>query len=206
MRGARKGPALFAVAVLLSFAGVSDADVAVEAKDRNVAIVAEDASLRRVLEALADAQIIDVSASLPLDARVTLATDMEPLPRLLRRLLRPYSYTLIEHDAASHRLPRLHVFSDSDPGAPASWVALPSAAPGLLDQAIADLASPDEDVRVEAVLRLSDSGNPDVAAHFLATLGDPSPGVREAARAALEDMESVVPDGRHRQSATESAD
>lgn len=192
VRGARKGPAF--LALLLLFAGATEADVTVEVRDNKVAVTAENATIRSVLEALSNEHVIDVSASIPLRAAVTLATDAEPLPRLLRRLLRPYSYTLIEHDASSGLLPRLHVFADSAPGAPVRWAARATPAADTIDRAIADLASPDEDVREEAVLALSDTGNPDVVTHFFVTLHDPSPDVREAARAALEDMDTYVPD------------
>ena len=195
VRGARRGPALFGLALLLGLSPVTDAAVTVAVHGDHVAIVATDATLRSILEAIARQRVVDVSASIPLQSRITLVTEPESLPRLLKRLLRPYSYTLIEHGTSSGRIPRLHVFSDSNPGAPIGWSTRSSVIPGYLDQAIADLASPDEEVREEAVLTLSDSGDPDAAAYFLATLGDPSPDVRDAARAALEDMETLPDSG-----------
>ncbi|MDX1517486.1 MAG: HEAT repeat domain-containing protein, partial [Woeseiaceae bacterium] len=66
------------------------------------------------------------------------------------------------------------------------------------ERAIADLADPDEEVREEAVLTLSDSEDPDAVIHFVSALSDPSPGVREAARAALEDMDAAIPAGYER--------
>lgn len=193
VRGVRKGPALFAITFLMLGAGVAGADVSVQARGDHIVLNADAATLRQILEALSDARVIDVTASTPLQSEVTMATGPEPLARLLRRLLRAYSYTLIEHDASSGRLPRLHVFSDTDPGAPVMWAARSSPDAIMIDRAIADLADPDEDVRTEAVLALSDSGNPDAVIHFLSTLGDPSPDVREAARAALEDMDTAIP-------------
>lgn len=191
-RGARKGPAFFAL--LLLFAGASEADVTVAVRDNMVAVTAENATIRSILEALSNKHVVDVTASIPLQAVVSLATDAEPLPRLLRRLLRPYSYTLIEHEASSGLLPRLHIFADAAPGAPVRWDARAKPATNPIDQALADLASPDEEMRAEAVLALSDTGDPDVVTHFFVTLNDPSPDVREAARAALEDMDTYVPD------------
>lgn len=191
VRGIRKGPALFGLLMLLALAVGADASVIVELHDENVAIVATGATLRSVLEALADQRIVDVSASIPLQSTITLSTVPEPLSRLLKRLLRPYSYALIEHDASSGLLPRLHVYAGSDPGAPFSWTARRTAAHGRIDRAIADLASPDADIRQEAVLTLSDTGDPNAITHFFAMLGDPSSDVREAARAAIEDMETM---------------
>lgn len=195
VRGARRGPAFFGVALGLLCAVTVDAGVSVEAQDGNIRVEAVDASVRSILEALADAKLVDVTASTPLQSAVTVASGPEPLARLLRRLLRPYSYTLIEHPASSGLLPRLHVFTDADPGAPVAWTARSSADVNAIDRAIANLADPDAEVREEAILTLSDTGNPDVVPHFLSTLGDPSPGVREAARAALEDMDTAVPAG-----------
>lgn len=195
VRGVRKGPAFFAAMFMMLSAGVPGADVSVQAWGDNIVLNADAATLRHILEALSDARVVDVTASTPLQSEVTMATGPEPLARLLRRLLRAYSYTLIEHDASSGRLPRLHVFSDTDPGAPVIWAARSSPDANLIDRAIADLADPDEDVRTEAVLALSDSDNPDAVIHFLSTLSDPSSDVREAARAALEDMDTAVPTG-----------
>lgn len=195
VRGARKGPALFGVALLLLYAGTVAAEVSVETRAGYVSVDARNATVRSILEALADARIVDVTASTPLHAEVTLATGPEPLARLLRRLLRRYSYTLIEHDPSSGRLPRLHVFADADPGARVAWAARSTPGADRIDRAIAELADPDEDVCEEAVLTLSDSGDPDAVTHFLSTLSDPSPDVREAARAALEDMDTAIPEG-----------
>lgn len=191
-RGVRKGPAFLAVVYLAFSAGAAGAGVSVEVRGDDIALNADAATLREILEALSEARVLDVTASMPLQSEVTLATGPEPLARLLRRLLRCCSYTLMEQ---SGQLPRLHVFADTDPGAPVTWVARPSADATLVDRAIADLANPDEDVRAEAVLTLSDSGDPEAVILFLSTLGDPSPDVREAARAALEDMDTAVPGG-----------
>lgn len=195
VRGVRKGPAFFACLFLLLSAGVPAAEVGVEVRGDNIVLSADAATLRHILEALSDARVVDVTASTALQSEVTMATGPEPLARLLRRLLRAHSYTLIEHEASSGRLPRLHVFADADPGAPVLWAARSAPDASLIDRAIADLADADEEVRTEAVLALSDSNNPQAVAHFLSTLADPSPDVREAARAALEDMDTAVPAG-----------
>lgn len=192
-RGARKGPALFGICLLLCTAAAG-AGVSVDVRKENIAVVAERATVRSILEALAEARVINVTASIPLQSPVSLQTGPEPLPLLLRRLLRPYSYTLIEYDASSGRLPRLHVFNGDDATAPLAWASHPSTGANPIDLAIADLAHPDADVREEAVLTLSDSGDPDVVTHFFSALSDRSPDVREAARAALEDMDTAVPE------------
>lgn len=194
VRGARKGPAFLAVAVLMLNASAA-ADVIINARDGMVALDADAVTVRSILAALAAAHVVDVTASIPLQSEITLKTAPEPLARLLKRLLRPYSYTLIEHDAASGLLPRLHVFSDKNPGAPTAWAARSLPAGNAIDRAIANLADPDADVREEAVLTLSDSQHPDVVSHFVSTLRDRSPDVREAARAALEDMDTAMPAG-----------
>lgn len=190
-RGARKGPAFFAVFCLLMATSVTDAQVRLDVERDRVAVDVHNVSIRQVLEALANEGLLDVDASVDLDAPVTLQTSAEPLERLLRRLLRQYSYTLIVHDASSARAPRLRVFSDANPGAPITWQSRLSSATGTIDRAVADLADPDDEVREEALLTLSDSGDRDIVAHFIGSLQDPSPSVREAARAAIEDMETT---------------
>lgn len=174
--------------------------VNIETHGKRIAIDVVDTPIRDVLQALVDKRLLDVDSSLALDQRISLNTHAEPLPTLIRRLLRQHSYSLVYHTSANNtssenalptQPPYLRVFSNDGKSGPIRWQAHTNSASSDIDRAIADLASADPDVREEAVLTLSDTGDTDVAVHFISSLEDPAVGVREAARAALEDMETT---------------
>jgi len=187
-RGAHLGPAFFCALLLITAAALA-ADVQIEIRDRDVAIDAVDTSVRKILEALVASDLLIVDSALALEDLVTLHTQPEPLAILLRRLLRQHSYDLVDADTPGST-PHLTVFSAS-PATNLAWRADSAPRQTVIDQALLDLSSPDPDVRQEAVLTLSDTGDRDLAVHFVSSLEDPDIGVREAASAAIEDMETT---------------
>lgn len=150
-----------------------------------IAVRAVDASIRRVLVSLAANGVLEVESAPPLDERVTMATRPERLTALLRRLLRAHSYEL--HRRAQAHPARLRILTVSGPGAVPAPIVVSAA-----DRAFAGLSSPDPEVREEAVLTLADLGDPATIASLVGSLDDESPGVREAAGAALEDLAATA--------------
>lgn len=94
---------------------------------------------------------------------------------IVREELRGQSYLLIETEGEA---PRLLLF----PRAGAEPMPLEQL------QLLVELGDPDPDVRIEAVLKLSDADIPDTDAWLAAALNDPSAEVREAAEAVIDDL------------------
>ncbi|MDX1508242.1 MAG: HEAT repeat domain-containing protein [Woeseiaceae bacterium] len=94
---------------------------------------------------------------------------------IVREQLRGQSYMLIETEGQP---PRLLLF----PRAGAEPMPLEHL------RLLVELGDPDPDVRLEAVLELSDTDFPDTPAWLAAALNDPSAEVREAAEAVLDDL------------------
>jgi len=187
-RGARLGPTFFCALLSLT-ANTLAADVQIVVHNSGIAVDAVDTSVREILEALVANDLLVVESALALDDVVTLHTQPEPLAILLRRMLRQYSYELVDAHMSSST-PHLTVFS-ADPITNLAWRAEGAPRSTVIDQALLDLSSLDPNVREEAVLTLSDTGDRDVAVYFASSLEDPDIGVREAARAAIEDMDTT---------------
>ncbi len=192
-RGAVTGLAL--CCALLSLPPPAGAAAAIEVRVERamVAVRADDAPVGDILGLLVAIGLVEIEAAPALDERVTIATRPETIAALLRRLLRAYSYDL--EFPSTHRAPRLRLLAPS--GVDARDVDPPVAA-AAVDRALAALASPDPDLREEAVLALADLGGPDAAVHISSRLGDESGDVREAVEAALEDLGAThsEPSGR----------
>lgn len=171
---------------LMALPGSAGAAAAIEIRVERelIAVRADDAPVGDILGLLVAYGLVETGAVPALHERVTIATRPERLRALLRRLLRPHSYELTSR-AAAHRVPRLRFLSR--PGVDAREFETP-VAPSAVDRALAALASPDPDVREEAVLALADLGGPDMAVHVASRLDDESRDVREAVEAAFEDL------------------
>jgi HEAT repeats len=159
--------------------------VEVEVRGTLVAIRAEEEPLRAVLEAVGESCNLEISSNVSTLEPVTIDTKLQPLPRLLKSLLREHSYVLQDGGAGARQLWILAPAGNSE--------ALPAWSAGSLDTAFDDLvlalADPDPEVRVEAVLALGDIGGMTTAPFLTQSLTDESDDVRAAARAVLEDMD-----------------
>jgi hypothetical protein len=169
--------------------GRSAGAVEVEIHGNLVAIRAESEPLRAVLEAVAESCNVEIHSNTLTSDLVTVDARPQPLPHLLRSLLRDHSYVLqYSDDGASRRW--LWILAPAGNGdADAAWSATPR--DQSLDALVLDLADPDPEVRVEAVLSLGDIGGiggMEVEPFLTQSLADASDEVREAARAVLDDI------------------
>lgn len=161
------------------------APVDVDVRDHLVAVHARDASLRTVLEAVADSCNLEIRSSTAMRQLVTVDTAPRPLPHLLRSLLRDYSYVLQYGDGGG-KSQRLWILAPAGDGnAHSAWAA--GHYDQSLDEIVLDLANPNPEVRIEAVLALGDLGSEEIGPFLSQSLADESGAVREAARAVLED-------------------
>lgn len=159
--------------------------VEIEVRGPLVAIRAEGEALRAVLEVVGESCDLEIRSNVSTLEPVTVDTKPQPLPHLLKNLLREYSYVLQYGGAGARQLWIL---------APAGHTeALPAWSTGSRDTAFDDLllalADPDPEVRVEAVLALGDIGGTKTAPFLTQSLNDESEDVRAAASAVLEDMD-----------------
>jgi HEAT repeats len=159
--------------------------VEIEVRGTLVAIRAEEEPLRAVLEAVGESCNLEIRSNVSTLEPVTIDTKLQPLPRLLKSLLREHSYVLQYGGAGARQLWILAPAGNSE--------ALPPWSAGSRDTAFDDLvlalADPDPEVRVEAVLALGDIGDMTTAPFLTQSLTDESDDVRAAARAVLEDMD-----------------
>ena len=108
----------------------------------------------------------------------------DALREWVQREYRGESYMLIEKPGEE---PRLLLFDRGDNAL--IQEAFPAdARRARIAAAVVALANGDAEVRIEAVLALADEDGADVAHLIAGALNDPSPDVREAAEAALEDL------------------
>lgn len=179
-RGALAGLALFLCCA-------ARADVSVDLHDDLVVIRADGASVREVLETMAETLEFRVHSTVPLDHEANVSTSALPLRLHLRSLLRDRSYLFVERpDHAAV----LWILGDSKTMI-TGWT-FAGGVRGAFDQAVVDLASSDPETRQEAVLILGETDAAEARPLLVRALGDADRGVREAAAAILEDLDGTT--------------
>ncbi len=169
--------------------GAPERSVTVGGTRESLTVIAEEASLHDVLSYVAHHQRLAVEAHVALDEAVRVEIVEQPLPRVIRRLLRDYNFTLVLDPDGGSRGGRLWVH----PRADAATRRLPQAelfgASGADDRdaALQRLAGGSDAERLEGAAVLAAWGGDDAFVALADALADTNPDVREEAVVGLAD-------------------
>ena len=177
----------------IAAAGQNEPALFVDVNGGSVSVIANDVPVRDVLEKIAMQSGIIVYSRSTLGTNVTYSTKEEPIPDVVRRILKQHNFTLHYVSDASTGTPvfgsRLWIFADDAASTPPLW----SVGQPVRDWTLRYAAGDPEKNRLRAISNIAtQEDKASVAPELISALGDPAVAVREEAVYGLSESDDAA--------------